>query len=91
MKPRESRLPFLILGVMTVLLFGGPLTFALVLRGGASPNWPPDRPIEWTCLIGLLGMVVVLMALSIPLALANHREMNQRKAALELKRAEEES
>ncbi len=40
---KVPRLPFVLLGLMTAFSFGGPLAIGYVLRGGASPNWPPDR------------------------------------------------
>ncbi|MBX6315210.1 MAG: hypothetical protein IRY99_20215, partial [Isosphaeraceae bacterium] len=59
--PRVSRLAFVLLGLLTVVAFGGPLAFGLVLRGGRRPDWPPDRPLEWWTLGGLSGLVVALM------------------------------
>ena len=32
---------------MTVVSFGGPFLILVVVRGGASADWPPDRAIEW--------------------------------------------
>ena len=71
MKPRLPRLPFVLLGAMTIFTFGGPLAIGFVLRGGASPNWPPDRPVEWATLIGISGMVAALMIACLSLARVN--------------------
>jgi hypothetical protein len=77
MKSSLSRFAFLLFGLMTLVTFGGPVAFGLVLRGGASPDWPPDRPIEWITL-GLITLLVVgLMASAISLSVANQREMHR--------------
>ena len=55
-------LPFVALGLMTLASFGGPLVILVAVRGGASPDWPPDRPVEWWALGIVVGLVVVLMA-----------------------------
>ena len=70
---RAHPLPFVLLGLMTVAAFGGPLAFGLVLRGGKSPDWPPDRPVEWWTLGGLSALVVALMVASVAVAVANQR------------------
>ena len=44
-------------GAMTLASFGGPALIGVILWGGASPDWPPDRPIEWITVIGT-GLVV---------------------------------
>ena len=50
------RLPYVLLAAMTVVSFGGPFVIVAVIRGGESPRWPPDRPIEWLT----IGAVMVL-------------------------------
>jgi hypothetical protein len=55
-------LPWVVLGLMTLFSFGGPLAIFAVVRGGARPDWPPDRPVEWWTLGLVIGAVVVLMA-----------------------------
>ena len=65
-RPRPARAPlprgpFVLLGLMTSLTVGGPFLIGLVLRGGTSPNWPPDRPVEWVTVLGVSGAVLVLM------------------------------
>ncbi len=42
-----SRAAYILLGLMTVLCFGGPFLIAVLLWGGERSGWPPDRPIEW--------------------------------------------
>jgi hypothetical protein len=54
------RLPYLLLGAMTLVSFGGPFVIVGVLRGGDSAHWPPDRPIEWLVLGLILALVLVL-------------------------------
>ena len=58
---RVERLPLLILAVMTLLCFAGPLGVWWVLQGGKSEGWPPDRPVEWISLIGSSGVVLAMM------------------------------
>ncbi len=41
------RLPYVLLGAMTLVSFGGPFVILVVVRGGPSARWPPDRPVEW--------------------------------------------
>jgi uncharacterized membrane protein YedE/YeeE len=45
--PPLPHLPNVLLGLLTLVCFGGPLTMLLVVRGGSSSEWPPDRAIEW--------------------------------------------
>lgn len=75
------RLPFILLGLMTLAAFGGPVVFGLVLRGGARPDWPPDRPVEWWTLAGVTAAVLVMMAASAALSVANQRTMARIKTA----------
>ena len=35
------------LGVLTAATLVGPVIAWVSLRGGASREWPPDRPVEW--------------------------------------------
>jgi Na+-driven multidrug efflux pump len=50
------RLPYFLLGAMTLVSFGGPFAVFLVMRGGLRPDWPPDRLIEWI----VVGLVIAL-------------------------------
>jgi hypothetical protein len=79
-----SRGPLILLGLMTLDTFGGPLLFGYVLRGGRSPDWPPDRPIEWYTLGGILGLALVLMIVAIAMAVANQRALARIRAELHL-------
>ena len=74
---RPSRWPYAILAAMTLFSFGGPLAFGAVLRGGVSPNWPPDRAIEWATLIGISGVVIALMMACLSLGLINRKAMKR--------------
>ncbi len=47
------RLPYFLLGAMTIVSFGGPFVILMVVRGGPRPEWPPDRVVEWV----VIGMV----------------------------------
>jgi hypothetical protein len=44
--PPLPRLPYVLLGLLTLACFGGPFAL-LIVRGGARADWPPDRMIEW--------------------------------------------
>jgi hypothetical protein len=68
-RPKLSKLPFVLLGLMTLFSFGGPLAIGYVLAGGSSPRWPPDRAVEWATFIGVSAMVVI--------ALVNQKQMSQ--------------
>jgi hypothetical protein len=46
-RPRLSPWPYALLVAMTLVCFGGPFLVLVIVRGGASPYWPPDRPLEW--------------------------------------------
>ncbi|MEO6811405.1 MAG: hypothetical protein ABI353_20025 [Isosphaeraceae bacterium] len=77
------RLPFILLGLMTLAAFGGPVVFGLVLQGGPRPDWPPDRPVEWWTLAGVTAMVLVMMTASIALSVANQRAIARIKTTKE--------
>ena len=59
-RPRLFYWPYALLGAMTLITFGGPFLVLVVVRGGASPSWPPDRPLEWFT----IALVVVLFTAS---------------------------
>jgi hypothetical protein len=70
-----------LLAVMTIAAFGGPVGIGVVLRGGNSPKWPPDRPVEWAALFGVSGLVLALMLAAIAVSVANQRALARRRAA----------
>jgi hypothetical protein len=82
-KPKLPRLPYILLGLMTLFSFGGPLAFGFVLAGGKSDRWPPDRPAEWATLIGISAVVVILMLLCLSLAWWNLKSMKPVKPTTE--------
>jgi hypothetical protein len=63
------RWPLALLGLLTVLAFGGPFVIALVLGGGRRASWPPDRAVEWWTFGLVCGAVAVLMGACLALAL----------------------
>ena len=71
------RLPFILLVLMTAATFGGPLTFGVFLRGGASREWPPDRAVEWVMLAATCGLVVFLMGCCFWLGWSNLRDLKR--------------
>ncbi len=83
-KPKLPRLPFILLGLMTLFSFGGPLLIGYVLAGGSSDRWPPDRTIEWATFIGISAMVAILMAACLSLALVHRKPMMKVKEATEV-------
>jgi hypothetical protein len=79
---RVERLPLVLLGVMTVLCFGGPFGILWVLKGGAAEGWPPDRPVEWVALVGscalVAGLMVVLLVMNLRATKAIRAERQSR-------------
>ena len=73
MNPRVARTPFVLLGLMTILTGAGPLLISRTIRGGPSPAWPPDRPVEWWTFGLVTGAFVVLMTACLAIGLANWR------------------
>jgi hypothetical protein len=71
---RLTRQAMVLLVLMTCAAFGGPIGFGAILRGGPRAGWPPDRPVEWAALVGISGIVLALMVLSVAVSLANQRE-----------------
>ena len=86
--PPTPRLPWVVLGVMTLLTLGGPVAIGVVLRGGPRATWPPDRPVEWVAVLGISGMVLALMAVATGIAVSNNIKLARRTAA---RRAEAEA
>ncbi len=60
--PRFPRLPYLVLGLLTLDCFLGPLALGMILRGGSRSVWPPDRPIEWAAAWAIVASAVGLFA-----------------------------
>lgn len=54
-------LAYVLFGLLTLATFGGYFLIGSVLRGGESPAWPPDRPVEWGVFAGVTGSVVGLL------------------------------
>ncbi len=69
------RLPWILLGLLTIASFGGPFLAWLVIRGGESAVWPPDRLVEWVVFAAIVSAVVVLMLACSGLALAHKRSL----------------
>ena len=47
MTQRLPRLPYVLLGLLTLATMVGPVAIVVAIRGGPSPDWPPDRAVEW--------------------------------------------
>jgi hypothetical protein len=57
---RLPRLPYVLLGAMTVASFVGPFVILGAIWGGPSAKWPPDRAIEWVAVALVFGLVIAL-------------------------------
>ncbi len=68
----DVKLLFGLFVAMTLASFGGPVLVGFTLWGGDSPNWPPDRPIEWVVVIGT-GLTVLILMLAILVIGAKHK------------------
>jgi len=55
-----SQAAYILLGLMSLVCFGGPFALALLLSGGERSGWPPDRTVEWAGTIGLLAVFTIL-------------------------------
>jgi hypothetical protein len=58
--PDVPRLPFLLLGGLTLITVGGPFAMLMIVRGGPSARWPPDRAVEWIVIGLVFGLAVAL-------------------------------
>jgi hypothetical protein len=61
------RLPYVLLGAMTLVSFVGPFVVLGALQGGSSGKWPPDRPVEWAVVIVVFGLVIGLFVACVSL------------------------
>jgi hypothetical protein len=41
---------------MTIVSLGGPFLISLVVKGGKSAVWPPDRAFEWIIVALVFGL-----------------------------------
>jgi hypothetical protein len=57
---RPPALPYVLLGAMTVVSFGGPFALLAIIQGGPSARWPPDRAIEWITTGLVVGLAITL-------------------------------
>jgi hypothetical protein len=67
--------PLLLLGLLTIAAFGGPIAIYWTIRGGAARGWPPDRPVEWWTFGLCTGAVVLLMAACLGVGLVRWRSL----------------
>jgi hypothetical protein len=74
---RPPRWPWLLFALMTLASFGGPFLIWAVIRGGESPDWPPDRLIEWVVFGGIVSLVVALFLLCVGLALVHRKDLSR--------------
>jgi hypothetical protein len=78
--PRTPALPYVLLGAMTLISFGGPFVILVVVRGGPRANWPPDRPVEWITIavVSWLFIALFVSCVSIGWWYAPSRGMKQK-------------
>jgi hypothetical protein len=69
LKDRLPALPYVLLGGMTLVSFGGPIAMLILLWGGASDKWPPDRAIEWIAVSLIFGLVITLFVACVSISL----------------------
>ena len=67
--PPLPKLPYVLLGLLSLLTFAGPFVIIVAVRGGKSPHWPPDRAVEWWTFILICLSVVVLMGCCVTVGL----------------------
>jgi hypothetical protein len=75
MSTRPPLLPLLLLVALTILTLAGPFAIFAVVRGGARPDWPPDRPVEWWVFWLVCGGYATLMVACIGVAAISLRRM----------------
>ncbi len=61
-KSRLLNLPYVLLIAMTFVSFGGPFLIFVVVRGGESAVWPPDRALEWITIALVLTLFITLFS-----------------------------
>lgn len=77
MSSRPPLLPMVLLAALSVLTLAGPFGIFVVLRGGANPEWPPDRPVEWWVFSLVCGVYATLMVVCVWVAAINLRRMRR--------------
>lgn len=81
-RQRQRRLVQMLV-ILSIATFAGPMGFGLILRGGPSPAWPPDRAVEWAYLLGNAGLIVVLMGAIVVIGVRGTRASTPGPAAEE--------
>jgi hypothetical protein len=60
------RWPYVLLGLLTLACFGGPFAL-LIVQGGPSGDWPPDRAVEWVVIALVFTTTIALFVACITL------------------------
>ncbi len=71
--PGLPKLPLILLGVLTVVTFGGPIVLLVVIQGGSRHDWPPDRAVEWWAFWLVIGLGIGLVTACIMTALRSRK------------------
>ena len=66
---RLPALPYVLLVAMTLVSFGGPVAMLLMIRGGSSADWPPDRAIEWLTIGAIFGLFITIFIACVSISL----------------------
>jgi hypothetical protein len=67
LRGRGFRPPHVVLGALTIVTFVGPPSL-LIVRGGPSAYWPPDRAVEWFVVATVPLLAIVLMTACLTVA-----------------------
>lgn len=59
---RSRLVPWILLAALSLNSFAGPFLILVVVMGGESNRWPPDRPVEWIVGGTVIVFEIVLLA-----------------------------
>lgn len=77
---RLKRVSMILFVALSILTLAGPALIYWVGRGGERPTYPPDRPLEWKVFLGVIGLYIVLFALTLYVsALVLRQQKRERK------------
>jgi hypothetical protein len=63
-----ANLPYALFAALSLVCFGGPFVVLVVVQGGPSPRWPPDRPLEWITIALVIGLFVAFFLACVTLS-----------------------
>lgn len=80
MAATAPRRPLILFGLLSAWTLIGPLVIFLVGRGGSTPFWPPDRPVEWVAFVGSTALFIALFVACIADAARAQRRLQATQA-----------